>query len=662
MKHTLHLTNFSGGISDDDKYGAVNSFSEGQAINFRKSPGSMTLGRKLVKESASILTTEAQDAVQVLNGDVYIAGNSELYKRAPGTNGGAGTYSVASSDPNILLTKDLFYRPEFDSLFLVDDVGIIHQWLPVSNSPSILGARFQRYLYLDHSANTGNTYTVPTSLTEADKLTFTCEAEPLKQVTMNMDTRSGNPTFTLTIHDAQNNSLGTFTTSPPASGTFFFMNSGTPSPPMSRMSVGSSYHFHLHASGAGNKIVSSDTTITNAYALIYAARVVAGASSSPTYFGMNPHPYGHRAMNVGAKTYICNERYIAEWEFLDLSADAVSGYDPHRIILAPEYITNGLARYSEYLVASAAVRRSNEDVSDAGSEGSLIFWDMVSTFYNFEVPVPQGVPSSLFSHNNILYFEAAGRWYRWAGGDIETVYEFPEVDNFTSGGADAPAIDNGLRAARISGASYNGMAMIGFPYRTANAAAKIGVFGYGSSKSYFPDAVSYEAIISTGHDTTQYITSTSPDTPGTGITLVRNFGRNLLVGWRDVSAGAQVFGVDFLNESSVAATAGSWASLWFDNGAPDKEKTALTIQITFKTLPAGCTVTPKYKFDRATSFTTGTAAVAGDTSIRYNFATEASRFKEVMFGFDIASSSGNFPEIISVNFKYDDNEEEAFDT
>jgi hypothetical protein len=198
------------------------------------------------------------------------------------------------------------------------------------------------------------------------------------------------------------------------------------------------------------------------------------------------------------------------------------------------------------------------------------------------------------------------------------IFEFPGVDEFSaiSGG---PSTEVYLRSTRIGMAMVANSVIIGFPYATANNNVKIGIFGYGQSKGFMPTAISFDSLLSTGHDTVQLDTSTNPDTPITGITLVKNFGNNLLVAWKDMVSSAITYGVDYLNDTSTVATSGKWAGMWFDGGRADKEKTAEAIKIVFASaLPAGCTVTPRIRYNRdaEASYINGdTTAVAGDTEV-----------------------------------------------
>ena len=649
----LRINNFQGGISDDEKFGQPYSFSEGQSIDFRQSPGLLTTTQKTTKESGSTITTEVCDMVRVdqNSGDVYMAGKTKIYKRAAGTNGAAGTYSTDSSDSNLKNVQDLDYRPDIDALWLIDKT-VIHEKSPLSGGGSYTYNKYKQYVQTSQTAS-GGAYTLPAALTEADKYSFSSEVDNLYSIKLRVANK-GAGNWTLTLHDGNNNSLGSvvvLAASVPAAGNdieFVF------SAPI-RLKLNNTYHIHAQSSdGAGTVLSTSANTLPLAQVSLLITRLI------------DTGAYGHATIQVAAKSYICNERYLAEWEPLDTTTDGTSGYNPFKLVFPAECIAISTAMYNEYVAVGAALKRGTDTADQTPTEGIIFFWDGVSVFYSFSLPVPQGAPNSLFCQDNTLYFEAKGRWYKWAGGDIEAIYEFPGVDSFTAT-AGAPAVDFYLRAARKAVTSRGSTVLMGFPYASANSAVSVGVFGYGRNKiaaNGSQKTISYDHILSTGNVTPQFDTSTSPDTPVTGITCLKNFGGNLLIAWKDVASNVTSYGVDLVNDASAGAASGGWASLWFDNGDADKEKSAKSVKVTFRALPADCTITPKYRFDRASSWVTDASGVAsaGATEARLTVPSEASRFKEAMFGFDFTSSSGNKPQIISVNFKYDDLEEEEHDT
>lgn len=647
---SLRIKDFRGGLSDDDEFGQPASFSEGQNIDFRRSPGYITLTRKLVKQSSTIVTQPVFDAVRVASSNVYFAAGNLLYKRAFGADGAGIVFTNPGGFTNMLNGFDLDYRPEFDRIF-VYMTSTIGEYDP-TNALWTPGA-YPDYDMYNQDA-TGGAYTLPTAITEADLQTFVCTGEPIATVYIRSVAKSGTAhNLVITIHDSANNVVATKTV---ASGSY---SAGTEVPfaisaAQSRFIVGNTYHVHVVCSAGVNTILSTAAnTLQLADLRITANRLVDTSGDRPYV--------GHRLIKSGAKTYFCNERYLGEWEILSRVSTATDGFLPHKIKFPSEVKTNGVTLWNDYLLVSASID-DHVDTVGKPNRGIIFGWNMADTFYNFSVPVPQGVPNSLFSHGGAAYFEASGRWYTWNGGAVEPIFEFPGVNDYskvTSG----YTIETDAGAARIAMATIDDLLMIGYPFSTGNLNVKIGLYSYGKRKSFMPIAVGYDGVLSTGHDQTQNFAAAGLSRPGVGITLLKKFGNTLMIGWQDIIGTTPTYGVDFIDESSIAAPTGSWASLWFDNGAPDKEKTAVAIKIVFNTLATGVTVTPKIRYDRAATYTkvgvtTDEVGAVGDTECVMEL---NDRFYEAMFGFDI-TSTGAFPKIRSITFKFDDNSEEEVDT
>jgi hypothetical protein len=643
----LRIANFSDGLSDDDKIGQKHAAGSATAIDFRRSPAQAGLLKRLVKESGTSITSEIYDAVRVRTSEIYLASGSKLYKRAAGTNGGNGTYT--DTGVSVSQLRDLFYREDLDSLFCITQAEIGEYSKIASGSPSFVGGKYTDWTSFTQTA-TGGAYTIPTALAEAELISFVCSGEPLRNLVFRMVTKTGAPTITATLHDGANNviasaSVSTGSISAGADITFNFATT--------RLKIGNTYHIHLVSSVAGNTILTTATnTLPLAQCSITARRLIDSIISFD--------PYGHAAYTAGAITYICNERYLSQWEILNTSTNSMDGYEPHKLIFPSNFHTIKCAEYSEYLVVACAIKESSDTTDTRGSRGMLIFWDKTSTFYNFAIPVPQGVPQSLFSYNNALYFIASGTLYRWAGNGIETVYQFPGVDEFGDTAADAPQIDNYLQAPRNAMTVWKGLLTIIFPYTTANTLVEYGVYSFGRAKSYLPEAVGQDYLMSTGTGIVQFGTGPSPDVPITKFTYIGAFGTNLLVGWLDLVGGVSTFGIDKLNDACGFATAANWNSLWFDNGDPDVLKTPLAVKITCEALQANCTITPFIMYDRDYTQLTGTKAgqpiqaIAGDTDIVLPL-DSADGFYEAAFGWNVVGSGVDDVRVRSLTFKFDDN-------
>lgn len=685
----IKFKNFGAGLNDDDIVpppSSPNVAADMIGVNFRNSPGRLSLLQQAAKESGSVITGDMFDAVRVSSGDVYILNSSKLYKRAAGSDGANGTYSVA--DSSLGAATDLDYRSEFDSIFIYDYYAI-HQYQNVSGTPVMQGGKFSAYVSIDQSANVGGTYTLPTVLTEADRFTFTCSKEPLNTVGFWIDTKSGTPTFTMEVHDVNDNVLATLTLTsadiPSISGTpFSFANNN--SSPICRMAIGNDYHIHIYSSVAGNKIKSKSTnTLQDAELQIWASRLVPWVNFSPAYYGQNPHLYGYRTIKYGAKTYICNERYLAEWEILDLTDNATGGYDAHKLVFPSNYISCGLAPYSEYLAIACAIRNNSDSIGDGYgayvASGAIFLWDATSSTFNVVIDVPQGVPNSLFAYADSLWFEAAGTLYKYSGNGLEPIFQFPGVDNFLGAGGSAPSVDHYLSAPRIGMAIWKGLLLIAFPSRTANTNVPYAIYSYGQNRAAAPLAMGKDYLISTGTTTVQFDTSTNPYTPFTSIEMLKVFGSNMFIFWKDIVGGVKTYGVDMLNDRSPKVATASWRSMWRDNAAPnyyrtlgldegdpDIEKTPKALKVTFEKLATGCTVTPFVQYDHSGVDITGTnpdnsiiQGVAGDVDVVLPL-DSSNGFYSVQCGVNLSSANGNDIKVLSLVLKYADNTENTLAT
>lgn len=644
----IRIGNWTGGMSDDEKFALYpGSGSLLKAMDHRRNLSVLQLQRKTIKESGSVVVTEPYDAVRtsVNNGDIYVAGGTKLYKRTPGSNGGAGTYSEITIS-GVTSIRDLDYRQDLNTLYAFDE-QVVHTYAPLSGTPTWAAASYGPY----ESANSqsgSNTYALPTSISEAaaNALSITITKEPVYSFQPYVKAK-GTGNWTVTMHDALNNVVAAQTinnASLPASGYVEFIFAA----PV-RASLGATYHFHITSSnGTGTVEVLTVNDLRAATHIIKATRLV------------NTGEFGHYTMQFGNKTLVGNERYLCEIEYN-------ATFDPHRLVFPPDAIVTGATTYNQYVAVTCA-RRTSSDSLDAGINGGYIFlWDGASVFPELGIEVPFGVPWSPTSNDNNLRFIANGRIYQWAGGDFEPAYEFHGVDEFTaqSGAAD---VDVYLRAARHASTGRDSLSLFGFPHTTANPNVKIGVYSYGSTKMSMPKVAAFDYVPSHGHDSVQFNTATSPDTPITGITLLKNFGSNLLIGWKDYSGGAVTYGIDYVNDKNGYAAAGSYESLWIDDDvqgrpAPDKDKLGKSLKVRFFALPAGCTVRPKVQYDRSGVWTyIDTPASAGATSAILQIDAAKARYKEVMVGYDITSSNGNNVRIKSCVFKYDDLTDEETDT
>lgn len=663
---------FFSGLSDNES-GPADSFSIGRQIDSRSIPGSLVPYRKLIKESGSTVITEIHDMVRVSNTEIYMAGGSEIYLRTSGANGAAGSYAVHTSDSNVVGVRDLDYNVDLDKLFAYDNTSI-HELYNVSGSEAWDYNKYTNYLVLNQNdGTTANAYQLPTSITEtaADRITFTCTAEPLYSVTFHVRTKGASGNWVVTIHDGAHRTVATATVlfaSVPAAGSDIEFVFSSPV----RLKIGAEYHIHLHATAGTHEVdVVTAADMSTADASTKASRLI------------NTGEFGHFTMQYGPKTLFCNEHYLGEWEIIDTSANATAGFNPHRLNLPVENVGVGMAVYNQYVAIACGQKRGSDSSFDKITNGIIFFWDGASPSYEFALEVPQGVPFGLFALNNVLYWVAEGQLYRWAGGDIETVFEFPGQQYFFTSDivAQPPNVELYRRAARRSIASDGGLLKIAWPHTVSNSLVQPGVFSWGRKKRFAKEVPNYDHLLSTLATSISYDTSTNPDTPVTGITCIKRFGTNLLVAWKDMVGGVVTYGVDYVNdkngpalgsEVNLNATVSTPYTQWFspkiDDDRPAYKKTALRVTINGQadTAPGSdVAIVPYIMYDDDGSFDFLTATAedymqdATDKRKEIDL-PQHKRFKSCRIGFGMASSYTGanlrlFPRVDSITLEYDDN-------
>lgn len=473
----LHLKNNAGGLSDDDTYGPHNSFSEGEGINARLSPAYITLQRALQKESGSVVTTEITDAVRVEsnNGDVFLAGRTKIYKRSPGSNGAAGSYEVHSQDSKLVDVQDLDYRPDVDTLMLID-TQMIHELAQIRGGEPVYSYEKYREIPAGSTINSANAvsftaeadtdlitatahglsagtiirlsggtlptgldnatlyyvvspttdtfqlaltsggdaidftsdgagtmtylvgaYALPSAFVEDQYLPFELEKEPMYSITVTVAVK-GTGSWTMVLHDGSDHEITSVELTndqlPPAGSDVKFVFGE-----QIRGKIGATYHVHFYSSnGTGAIRSNSSSTLQAADISLEAYRLV------------DTGGFGHATIQLGARSYICNEKYIAEWEMLDLTDNAFAGYDPHKLIAPSEVIYLCADIYNQYTAFGGGLKRGTDADNDNPTEGVISFWNGVDDFFEFHLPVPQGPVETLKCIGNIVHFIARGTW------------------------------------------------------------------------------------------------------------------------------------------------------------------------------------------------------------------------------------------------------------
>jgi hypothetical protein len=610
-KQKIVIRDFSGGIATtSEKKDVANSARFSKNLNPFEDPAYITLARKPTKVSGVLVTalpTWAEDGSPFSTSRYFYAEDGKIHQETSGAvwstlrtvSGGAGEgFKVFDDFLYYALGSELGRygkltgTPAFDDAFLSDGTMDADQ----------------------SGGSTGQTYATATPINETalHRQTFTPERDPLKAITIDVNDTGDDPDWTLTVHDAYDNTIGskTIAFASVATGDLVF----TFATPL-RVIIGNEYHFHITTStttGAPKVTTGTTTDLEDA--------------EFSTTFGILIDSTFHPMVSLEDTLIIGNERYLATWN--------QSEYNPNMVALEPGFEVRALAKFEEFVVAAAIKGGS----VTGGEEARLYFWDgiVASTIvsYNYYVDVTAGMPNSIFNSKGEL-LGVYGNFGKMCKGTA------PFQDIVSK----MPKLTRGKYITVYPGAmtEYEGRTLIGVSGVTDDGTnLEQGVYEYGKQFSYLPDAFNFPYTISTG--TTKSATLK--------IGLVKSMGTDLYIGWRD----AATYGVDKIALGDSAYGSGTWESLIFDGGNPEKQMLPITLKITFEPLTTGQSVTPKYKLDRATSFTSGTAAsTVGDTSVEWPIYT---RCREIEFAFDLASSSYTFVKITSVTLEYDDLAEE----
>lgn len=602
------ITNFVGGISPFQKMGIANSFRWSANTNLHQDPNYITLMPSPAKVSGSVaidLGKWMKDC-SPFSTDRYAYGDAgNIYKITS-----AESWSLDRATATIGNGAAGQGLEVFDDFLYYATSTTIGRLGKLSGTPSYNDDFLSDgTTNIDQSSTTtGQTYNTTTSITETsvNMRSFVPTTDPIKAVHISVNTK-GSGNWTVTLHDSSNNSLGSVTILAASMTTGYV--TFTFSTPI-RLTIGNTYHFHITTSVADGKVDTSTASdlSTGAYKTVY------GILIADTNF--------HPILEFLNMIVIGNESYLATWN------RAV--YKPNRISLRAGYKVRSLTRFNEFIVA---VAYKGADVTSC-EDARMYFWDGKSTSFNFSVPISMGFPQ--FIHNK--FNKLVGMYGSSASLNLGSM-PFQQVQ-------DIPTLTPTKYVEIYAGAvtEWQTKTYIGVAGASDDTALIKGVYEYGSLNQQFADVLNYAFTPSTGTKT------------GTGLKIgcVFGVGDSLYFSWKDGTS----YGWDKVTKSGNAFTSGSWESLIFDNDSTLKEKNALKIGFRCEPLKTGESVTLKYRIDRATNFTSGSAfSTVGATTGRMDI---VKRFHEIEWGFDFASSSGTFPKILSVYFEFDDLREEVY--
>ena len=635
-KTPVVIGRFGGGWSTDLKDGQENSFAYSRHVEFRKNPTLLSIKPKTAKETSTTVDQLVTEMVQLPSGKVVgIGATGGVYIRA--TN---GTWSKDGTALNDTMFGAVYNR-QHDRIY-VPGGKVVHAILNADGrfsggvftpTSSVIGP------LVDQSAtNSTNTYTTTTAINEGatHKLELIPNIEPLYSVKLWITTK-GTGDVILVMHDAANNELGRVTKTA-ASLTNGQLNEFVFSTPP-RMNVkpgASTYHFHVIYDNGGGGTASTIGAATASDFSTARHDTLADRLVSPQN-GFHPVKQFLQYICIG------NERYLAVWEPISLSAPTRLEFEQHRLTFPAQYEVTSLALWNEY-IAIACERRSSSGVVNSFSDGKIYFWNGIDTTYQFSLDIPSGAPYGLFSSNNVLYYFSGGTWWAYSGGNPVPIREMPNTNfDYSDGSFYAVVYPNAM-------AVKDKILLAAFPSETNSQAIEHGVYSFGVPNRLYEESFGLDYTVSTG---TRFYNGTD----ALRIGAVKMLGDKLFISWQDSSqATANLrFGIDMVDANSNPFASATWESRIIDNGRPYRQKQATTYFIDTKTLPTGATITPKYKIDRASNWISGTAVVAGASQAKINI---NKRYKEIQLAIDMVATTTT-PEVISASLIWDPVAEES---
>lgn len=467
-------------------------------------------------------------------------------------------------------------------------------------------------LDLDQSLDTsGNTYTTPTSISEAagDRQTFVPAKDPQKSIEVLFATK-GTGDVTLTVHDAQNTVIATKTVTNanlPASGDYEFIFSEAWSPV-----IGQTYHFHLTST------VNDATVTTTTSSSLETA-------DFHTYYQFlmtdeNFHPIT-RMLDFIA---IGNGRYLATYNAIT--------YTQNKLTFPKGYNVRALARVGQYLAIGVWRGTSITDYDD----GKIFFWDGISTTYNFFIDVPEGGINALYGVNSSLFV--------WAGykGDV-LLY------TVSSAGATKvkrlPKMVDGKYVEIFPGAvtMWNSLIHFGVAGNSDSSDIEKGVYSWGRLNMNYSNALGYDYPISTGNRGSSV-----------KVGFVLPVQTKLLIGWQD----GVNYGLDSVTPGGTPFESGTIELLIIEGERITDGKLPITVRADYKTLNDGEGIAVKYKQDRASTWTTSDNDVNDEETMTRQSISDTNRAREIQIAADITATGGTSPTLLGLYIEYEDGKSE----
>lgn len=620
------ITKFSGGISPNTKSGLANSFRFAKHLNIFTDDDSVTLNPIPIKVSGSTvvdLVRWSTDVVPYASDKYFYGDTGKMYKETS-----AGVWSV---DRTVSSSQGNGIECFANALYYSTNTTLGRKY-PLTGTPSydddFLSNGVDNVDVENTSNGHANTYTTPVAISETATNEFIFDGsliltkDPVKTIALWVTTR-GTGNWTVTFHDDLNNVLGTATVTN-GSLTNGALNNFTFTTPI-RVNLGQEYHFHVTSTVADGTV---GTSTASDLSTVYMTE----------YFGILIDDYYHDIIQhtngVNGTIVIGNKNYFAEYT-------TAGAYNPNKISILPGFNIRYFVKENEYVVAMAW---KGSDIDDFDN-GMAFYWDGISPYYNFSKPITGGLPNASVNYKNRIFSVLGSNGIMTLGTEpFRSIQPMPLLAN-------AKMIE--VQPGAIT--TWQNRAHIGMGTNSDDALVYQGVYEFGnqSDRAISTTSVSSE-VLNFGY------TISTGDEQGIIMKIghVIGYGKDMYIGWKSQ---AGTYGVDKVSKTNDPASTGSWESLIDDDSAdskgntysaPQKPKLAQRVLVFAYDLPTGCTITPKYRLDRDTAWTTGTAEQIMTAGGRVAELPINKRYYEIEYGFDVTATT-NYPIILSIWFEFE---------
>ena len=659
----ISQTSFYGGMGTDEKIGIKNSYADGESIDTRRNPSSMSVlpgPRNLNDNDLDGLITAMTQTPDGIRWGISNAGalyridlNNDITKAAAFQGWEDGTLGDIlywpTKDRLYISGSDRFYSygpikgsPRISQIFLdYDKSSRMTQILTRNSAGTWTGNGVSRFTYKTGSATSWNVPTTsdswypgqPDFEKDNNKCVFLPEQTPIIKVKVRVATHTIGR-LTLEIHNEANETIAIAKANVGdinAQGDIVFEFNKADLQDF--RNYRKEYHFHLYATNSGWNVATYEQNNLNGMWFWAHSAILMPVESKR-----------HPMIAYQNKILIGNGRYLASWEPSGAEYESSELYTGQRLLVQDGHEITSLTYNDEYVVLGS------EKVSKAGTrqaqEGSIGFWDTLAPVLNFKIDTPMGAPKSLYTYQNLTYMIIDGALYVYTGAK-----QLTKIRTIQQSQSEFTGVQDNTDVYMHNMATRRNVLLIAYPSVTTLETLRYGIYSYGSIDKDYPNSFYYS-----------YPTPDNNNYNSNGYKLTYgglwNFGDTLYYSYKIERPGNTSYNLALVDNSSLPARHYTYEGLKYDGGMPWRDKELMRVGASFDPLPQGATISLKYRIDNRPWVVDTRKARQGDTEIYFEV---NKRFKEAQFGI-VGENTGSHqesPRITSVGMNIRDLSEEG---